>query len=227
MPPRNSSMQSLPLATRRFTPSKPQSSALPTKSKDLKPARLPHRLHPILETNPKYRIHLCSMENENRCYPSAKCRLKFVGQPSSFPTESNKVIYVSSRLEAPPFSWFSPLNDRLQDPKEKDPPELASFDAFDKALKTLYSDPHLALTAEWKIRALRQITSVAHYIAEFEEHCQYLTWNDDALRDQFHLGLKDGIKDNLAPLERPSTLTVLKETGLVNGRVRSEVRPRF
>jgi len=51
----------------------------------------------------------------------AKCRLKFVGQPSSFPTEATKVIYAGSRLEGPPFSWFSPLNDRLQDPEEKDP----------------------------------------------------------------------------------------------------------
>ena len=123
-------------------------------------------------------------------------------------------MYVGSHLEGPPFSWFSPLNDRLQDPKEEDPPELASFDAFAKALTTLYGDPHLALTAERKVRALRQITSVAHYTAEFEEHRQYLTWNDDALRDQFYLGLKDRIKDNLAPLERPSTLTVLKEIAL-------------
>src|SRR5579859_5560484 len=30
-------------------------------------------------------------------------------------------MYVGSHLEGPPFSWFSPLNDRLQDPKEKDP----------------------------------------------------------------------------------------------------------
>jgi hypothetical protein len=144
----------------------------------------------------------------------AKCRLKFAGQPSSFPTESNKVIYAGSRLEGPPFSWFSPLNDRLQDPERKDPPELASFDALAKALTTLYGDPHLALTAERKIRALRQVTSIAQYIAEFEEHRQYLTWNEDALRDQFYLGLKDRIKDNLAPLERPSTLTELKELAL-------------
>jgi hypothetical protein len=144
----------------------------------------------------------------------AKCRLKFVGQPSSFPTETAKIIYVGSRLEGPPFSWFSPLNDRLQDATEKDPEELLTFDSLAKHLTTLYGDPHLALTAERKLRALKQTTSVAHYIAEFEEHRQYLTWNEDALRDQLYLGLKDRIKDSLAPLERPSTLSELKEMAL-------------
>src|SRR5579859_7029811 len=67
----------------------------------------------------------------------AKCRLKFVGQPLSFPTEATKVIYAGSRLEGPPFSWFSPLNDRLQDPEEKDPEELLTFDTLAKHLTTL------------------------------------------------------------------------------------------
>jgi hypothetical protein len=33
-----------------------------------------------------------------------KCRLKFSGQPSMFPTEQAKVIYAGSRLEGSPFS---------------------------------------------------------------------------------------------------------------------------
>jgi hypothetical protein len=43
----------------------------------------------------------------------AKCRLKFEGQPSMFPTERTKVMYAGSRLEGPPFSWFTPLNERF------------------------------------------------------------------------------------------------------------------
>jgi hypothetical protein len=86
------------------------------------------------------------------------------------------------------------LNDCLQDPKEKDPAELLTFDSLAKHLTTLYGDPHLALMAERKLRALKQTMSVAHYIADFEEYRQYLTWNDDALRDQLYLGLKDRIK---------------------------------
>jgi len=144
----------------------------------------------------------------------AKCRLKFVGQPSSFSTEAAKVIYAGSRLEGPPFSWFSPLNDRLQDLEEKDPEELFTFDSLAKHLTTLYGDSHLALMAERKLRTLKQTMSVAHYIADFEEYRHYLTWNNDALWDQLYLGLKDRIKDSLVPLERPSTLAQLKEMAL-------------
>src|SRR5579859_5839810 len=43
---------------------------------------------------------------------------------------------------------------------------------------------------------------------------RYGTWNNDALRDQLYLSLKDRIKDSLAPLERPSTHTELKEMAL-------------
>ncbi|HEY6282825.1 MAG TPA: hypothetical protein VIW22_02770 [Nitrososphaerales archaeon] len=144
----------------------------------------------------------------------AKCRLKFSGQPSMFPTEQAKVIYAGSRLEGPPFSWFTPLNNRLNDPEATTPLELATFDAFAKALTTLYGDPHLTLTAEREMRALRHTDTVAIYIAKFEEHRQYLSWNDEALRDQFYLGLKDRIKDSMAHLDRPQTLTAMKEIAL-------------
>ena len=103
-----------------------------------------------------------------------KCRLKFDGQPSMFPTEKTKVLYAGSPLEGPLFSWFTPLNARLSRPNEPTPPELASFEDFATALTTLYRDPHLALTAERELRALRQTRSVAQYIAQFEEHRQYL-----------------------------------------------------
>jgi hypothetical protein len=136
--------------------------------------------------------------------------MKFRGQPSLFPDEPTKVIYAGTRLEGAPFSWFSPLNEKWI--RENNPPvELTTFKSFVKELTTLYRDPHLAIAAEHKICALRNTTSVAVYIAEFEEHHQYIKWNDEALRDQFYLGLHDKIKDNLAPLERPGDLSTLKE----------------
>ena len=143
-----------------------------------------------------------------------KCRLKFLGQPSMFSTELAKVMYAGSRLEGPPFAWFSPLSERLHNPDESNPDELRSFDAFASALTTLYGDPDLSHTAERSICMLRQTTSVAVYIAEFEQHRQYLSWNDQALRDQFYFGLKERIKDHMAPLGRPDTLTAMKDVAL-------------
>lgn len=144
----------------------------------------------------------------------AKCRLKFACQPSMFPNEQTKVMYAGFRLEGPPFAWFTPLNERFNKAEGPIPTELTTFENFAAALTTLYGDPHLGLTAEREIRALRHTTSVAEYSARFEEHRQYLRWNDEALRDQFYLGLKDRIKDSIAPLGRPETLPALKDLAL-------------
>jgi hypothetical protein len=99
-----------------------------------------------------------------------KYRLKFDSQLSMFLTEKTKVLYAGSRLEGPLFAWFTPLNARLSRPNKPTLLELTSFEDFATALTTLYRDPHLALTAERELRALRQTRSVAQYIAQFEEH---------------------------------------------------------
>ena len=52
---------------------------------------------------------------------------------------------------------------------------------------------------------------MSNYAAKFESLKQYLSWNDAALRDQFHLNLRDDVKDELAPLDWPQTLSALKE----------------
>src|ERR1700686_666899 len=141
-----------------------------------------------------------------------KCRLKFGGQPLRFGSEKSKVLYAGARLEGPAFGWFQPLVAKW-DTTGADPPplELSSFETFATELTSLYGDPNLAASAEREICRLRQTSAVANYVAKFEEHRQYLEWNDAALRDQFYRGLKDEIKDGLAPLGRPATLAKLKE----------------
>jgi hypothetical protein len=99
-----------------------------------------------------------------------KYRLKFSGQSSIFPTEQAKMIYAGSHLEGPPFSWFTPLNNRLNNPEESTPPELTIFEVFAKVLIILYNDPHLALTAEREIHSLKHTDIVTIYIIRFEEY---------------------------------------------------------
>jgi hypothetical protein len=142
-----------------------------------------------------------------------KCRLKFAGQPSQFKTERSKVLYAGARLTGPAFSWFLPLanNWDTSDADATPPTELVSFTTFADALTALYGDPNLAATADREIRRLRQLTSVAEYSARFEQHKQYLGWNDIAFRDQFYTGLKDEIKDEIARSPRPETLDELKK----------------
>jgi hypothetical protein len=46
---------------------------------------------------------------------------------------------------------------------------------------------------------LNQTGSAAEYAAKFESKKQYMHWNDEALRDQFYLNLKEELKDEIAP----------------------------
>ena len=144
----------------------------------------------------------------------SKCRLKFEGQPSTFPNDRIKVMYAASRLEGPAFAWFTPLNERLNDPTQPGPPELESFDSFADHLKLLYGDPNLHENAERNIRRLRQSTSVSAYIQGFERNRQYVTWNDAALRHAFYEGLWDQIKDAMVPMGVPDDLTALQKMAL-------------
>src|SRR5277367_980925 len=133
-----------------------------------------------------------------------KCQIKFDGQPSRFPNERSKILYAGSRLEGPAFSWFQPLI--FQYPagsQESAPPELTSFKEFTRALTTIYGDPNLEATAVREIRHLHQTGSTAEYAAKFKSKKQYMHWNDEALRDQFYLNLKEELKDKIAPSACP------------------------
>ena len=126
-----------------------------------------------------------------------KCQLKFEGQPSHFPAERSKILYVGSRLEGPTFQWFQPLLAQYPTGSTTIPPELTSFEAFQAALNTLYGDPNLETTAVREIRSLHQTGSAAEYATRFESKKQYMHWNDEALRDQFYLNLKEALKDEI------------------------------
>src|SRR5438552_3886930 len=74
----------------------------------------------------------------------------------------------------------------------------------------VYGDPNLEASSERSIKALKQTTSVAQNIAEFQRLCQYIQWNEPALIDCFYVGLKDTVKDEIAHVGRPSKLVDLQ-----------------
>jgi len=139
-----------------------------------------------------------------------KCQLKFEGQSSRFPTERSKILYAGTRLEGPAFSWFQPLIVQYPVGSIAPPPELESFKTFTDALTMVYGDPNLEATAIREIRRLYQTGSAAEYAARFESKKQYMHWNDQALRDQFYLNLKEELKDEIAPVGKPNTYLQLK-----------------
>jgi len=143
----------------------------------------------------------------------AKCHFKFESQPSRFTSERSKVLYTGTHLEGPAFTWFQALFRKWPAdlPSNLAPEEIKDWETFQRSLTQIYGDPNLEATSERELRRLRQTGSVSDYAAKFESLKQYLSWNDAALRDQFYLNLRDDVKDELAPLDRPQTLTALKE----------------
>ncbi|XP_053563243.1 tyrosine--tRNA ligase, cytoplasmic isoform X1 [Bombina bombina] len=74
----------------------------------------------------------------------------------------------------------------------------------------LYRDADIQLTAEQKMRSLKQgKKTVEDYITEFKLYASDSAWSSVSLRNQFRLGLSDSVKDELARIEMPSTLEAL------------------
>jgi hypothetical protein len=144
--------------------------------------------------------------------------MKFEGQPSKFKDLRAKMIYVGTRLDGPAFAWFQPMMEKwplgTSAIQTSVPTALKSWDDFKKAITDVFGDPNLSATAERELRNLHQLKSVAEYAAQFEAKRQYLAWNDLAFRDQFYLGLKEEVKDQIAPIGKPADLSGLKDLAI-------------
>uniref|UniRef100_A0A670JY50 CCHC-type domain-containing protein n=1 Tax=Podarcis muralis TaxID=64176 RepID=A0A670JY50_PODMU len=116
----------------------------------------------------------------------AQAKLYIKGRAQNFPDDRTKVHFLISLLKDQAAKWALPL-------LRQDSP----------------------FQANRAIRRLRQGKStVAAYTTEFRLLAQDLTWNDSALRDQYLEGLSDEILDQLATMERPTTLDTLIQQSL-------------
>ena len=140
----------------------------------------------------------------------SQCQLKVGAQPARYPDEMTKILFAGSFLRGEAYSWFQPL--LASSHIGIQPAEFESFKTFTDALNTIYGDPNLEITAERELRQLRQVTSVAQYIAEFQRIRQYVHHNEAALISQFYHGLRDNVKDRLANSPRPTTLAELMKS---------------
>ena len=141
----------------------------------------------------------------------SQCRLVFLVNPESFPSEQQKVLYSGSYLEGIAYAWFEPLLRRYDPDSDAPPPdELSSFKSFSAALAKMFGDPDLVKTKTRDLRTLRQTTSVTVYASEFQRLRAFISWNDQAFYDQFYDGLRENVKDGLANAEiRATTLEEL------------------
>jgi hypothetical protein len=127
-------------------------------------------------------------------------------QPSRYPSEKTKVLYVGSFLHGTALLWFQPYVG-----KTPEDPIMNDFDLFCKKLKELFGDPNEKATAERNLYALKQKGSATSYLADFQRYSVLVGWNDEAKKAQFYRGLKEAVKDELARQDQPESLAELMD----------------
>lgn len=140
------------------------------------------------------------------------CRLMFLANPDLYSTEPLKIFYAGSLLRGTAYNWFEPLLRRYEsfyyNPLTTlSPEEFTSFASFSDAMTSMFGDPDLKNTKTRELYELKQVTSVAIYVSEFQRISAFLGWNDEALCSQFYKGLRENVKDGiLGTGPRPQTL---------------------
>lgn len=125
------------------------------------------------------------------------------GSPSLFPNDAAKITFAASYLRGRAFSWFEPY---LLQPESL---VTTNWQTFTTELVNHLGDPDRLGTITRELQTLRQTSSASDYSSRFYQLSSHLSWNDDALRDQFYTGLKATVKDALAMTS--ADYTTLKE----------------
>ena len=126
-------------------------------------------------------------------------------QPSRFPSDRVKILFIGTLLDGPPLSWFRALREEAIEP-----PQLQSLDTFLAALDAAFGDPHFVSSAQRRLRLCTQGNRPASVFAsEFRRIARDTGFNDQALRETFRLNLSSEVKDHLVFSEEPQTLEEL------------------
>lgn len=131
------------------------------------------------------------------------------GNPHLFSDDRTKVTFAASYLRGEAYAWFEP---HLLDPNDE---LLRDYALFTAELLRNKGDPDRSRNTTRQLQSLVQTGSTADYSSRFYQLSAYLSWNDDALRDQFYTGLKKDVKDALAFVDRdPATLKQLSDLAI-------------
>ena len=126
-------------------------------------------------------------------------------QPSRFPNERVKILFIGTLLDGPPLSWFRTLREEAIEPAQ-----LQSLDSFFSALNSAFRDPKFVSSSQRRLRLCIQGNRPASVFAsEFRRIARDTGFNDQALRETFRLNLSPEVKDHLVFSEEPQTLEEL------------------
>ena len=129
-------------------------------------------------------------------------RLVIHMHPSRYPTDSSRVGLVGTLLSGTALAWFAPL-------LEKESPLLNNFEDFIKEFQASFGDTDSVRTAINKLRRLRQGDRPASaYASNFCLVESDISWDEEALMDQFCFKLRNDVKDLFLTFhEDPRSLT--------------------
>ncbi|KAB5588311.1 Retrotransposable element Tf2 [Ceratobasidium theobromae] len=132
------------------------------------------------------------------------CKTYFAANPSSFPSDESRIIFVLSTLKGGLAKQWGQyyLSQTHQGHMDG---ILVDWDAFETGFLSNWTDPAALLTAECKLGQLQQRGSANDYATEFYILLTHLEWDDSAYMAAFRKGLKSEVRAKLIEhsLSRP------------------------
>jgi hypothetical protein len=134
--------------------------------------------------------------------------LHFDSQDPLFATDDGKIRWSISFMSGKVTDWTGPLLKAKRKNPLSPPAELASWDAFEQALRDMYGVTDEARQAEARLHRLTQTGSASEYSSKFMQLRMLLSdWSEKPLISIYERGLKTSVQRALLPLgPRPTTL---------------------
>lgn len=150
-----------------------------------------------------------------------QCSLVFSQQPATYATDQSKIAFIMSLLSDQASAWALAVSTHS-------PTICAEYSAFTQEMKNVFDHPVKGREATSQMLRLRQGSqSVSQYALEFRILAAESGWNDPALRDIFHKGLAEELKDELATRDEPASLEGLITLAIkLDNRLRERRRER-
>ena len=119
--------------------------------------------------------------------------------------EEQQIMVIVTRLKGEAFRWITPY---LREEKKKrgSIEILHSTNAFLRELEATFGETDQRGKAERDIWKLKQVGSAHAYTSAFRSIIGHLQWDDTALESQYHMNLKERVKDEIARVGRPYEL---------------------
>jgi hypothetical protein len=149
---------------------------------------------------------------------------------SKFGSEADKVLFASTYLSGAAYEWFEPFIREYQTTKYTKQAEdtkqiFESYNAFQEQLERVFRDINATRNTEREINRLKaQGDDVNSYTSRFQQLTSYLTWEDDAFMHYYEKGLPYAVREKIAFMERPKSLTKMYDLATRIGNQLRELR---